>query len=114
MKKSVLIAAICFALIGAGTVMAQDQAQVKKPPAVARRQVNQQRRIRQGEKSGQLTRPEARKLERQQRHIQRTKARDKAVNGGKLTRAQKAHINKMQNRASRNIYRKKHNARTQH
>ena len=38
-------------------------------PRVNRRQSNQQARIHEGGKSGQLTRPEARHLERQQRNI---------------------------------------------
>lgn len=41
-----------------------------------------------------------------------TKA-DRAANGDKLTTGEKRQINKEQNKASKNIYNKKHNARTQ-
>jgi hypothetical protein len=81
---------------------------------VGQRQTNQQQRIAQGIKSGQLTAGETAKLENQQRGInQQTKA-DRAANGGKLTTGEKQQINKEQNAASKNIYNKKHNANTQH
>jgi hypothetical protein len=38
---------------------------------------------------------------------------DRAANGGKLTTGEKAQVNHEQNQASKNIYKKKHNARTQ-
>jgi len=80
---------------------------------VGQRQTNQQQRIAQGVKSGQLTAGETAKLENNQRAInQQTKA-DRAANGGKLTGGEKAQINHEQNRQSKNIYNKKHNARTQ-
>jgi hypothetical protein len=81
---------------------------------VGQRQTNQQQRIAQGIKSGQLTAGETAKLENQQRAVnQQTKA-DRAANGGKLTQGEKQQINKEQNAASKNIYNKKHNANTQH
>jgi hypothetical protein len=90
-------------------------AQEQKPdPTIHQRKENQQDRIAQGVKSGQLTAGETAKLERQQRGINRETARDRAANDGKLTQAERRQINRRQNRASRNIYRKKHNARTQH
>jgi hypothetical protein len=78
-----------------------------------RRQENQQDKIAQGIKSGQLTAGETARLENQQRAIQHQVAADRAANGGKLTAGEKAQINKEQNRASRNIHNQKHNPRTQ-
>lgn len=80
---------------------------------VGQRRENQQDRIAQGIKSGQLTAGEAAKLENQQRAINHQVAADRKANGGKLTAGEKAHINHEQNQTSRNIYNKKHNARTQ-
>jgi hypothetical protein len=80
---------------------------------VGQRRENQQDRIAQGIKSGQLTAGETAKLENQQKNINRQVAADRAANGGKLTGAEKAQVNREQNRASRNIYNKKHNGRTQ-
>lgn len=80
---------------------------------VGQRQSNQQQRIAQGIKSGQLTAGETAKLENQQRGINQQVKADRAANGGKLTQGEKAQVNKEQNGASKNIYNKKHNARTQ-
>lgn len=80
---------------------------------VGQRRENQQDRIAQGIRSGQLTAGETAKLENQQRAINHQVRADRAANDGKLTAQEKAQINKEQTQASRNIYNKKHNARTQ-
>jgi len=80
---------------------------------VGQRRENQQDRIAQGIKSGQLTPSETAKVEKQQQGINKQVASDRKANGGSLTASQKKQINKEQNQASRNIYRKKHNAATQ-
>jgi len=80
---------------------------------VGQRQQNQQNRIAQGVKSGQLTAGETAKLENQQKGINQQVKADRAANGGKLTTGEKQQVNKEQNAASKNIYNKKHNANTQ-
>jgi len=80
---------------------------------VGQRRENQQDRIAQGVKSGQLTAGETAKLENQQKGINQQVKADRAANSGKLTAAEKTQINKEQNQASKNIYKKKHNNRTQ-
>jgi hypothetical protein len=80
---------------------------------VGQRRENQQDRIAQGIKSGQLTPSETAKLEKQQQGINKQVATDRKANGGKLNASEKKQVNKEQNQASRNIYRKKHNAATQ-
>ena len=80
---------------------------------VGQRRENQQDRMAQGIKSGQLTAGETAKLENQQKNINKQVAADRAANGGKLTAGEKAQVNKEQNKASKDIYNKKHNARTQ-
>jgi len=80
------------------------------PGVVGQRRENQQNRIAQGVKSGQLTAGETARLEGQQQGINHQIAGMRAANGGKLTAGDKSVINKQQNAASRNIYAKKHNA----
>ena len=80
---------------------------------VGQRRENQQDRIAQGIKSGQMTAGETARAEKQQQGINRQFAADRKANGGKLNASEKKQINKEQNAASRNIYRKKHNAKTQ-
>jgi hypothetical protein len=76
-----------------------------------RRERKQQGRIGHGIKSGELTKGETRAIENRQRHIHR--AEQKAERDGVVTPAEKLRLEKMQDRASRQIYRKKHNARDQ-
>jgi hypothetical protein len=80
---------------------------------VGQRRENQQDRIAQGIKSGQLTAGETAKLENQQKGINKQVAGDRKANGGTLTASEKKQINKEQNGASKSIYNKKHNAKTQ-
>ena len=81
--------------------------------AVGQRRENQQDRIARGIKSGQLTAGETAKLEKQQQGINKQVATDRKANGGTLSTSQKRQINRQQNKASKNIYQKKHNAATQ-
>ena len=81
--------------------------------AVGQRRENQQDRIAQGVKSGQLTAGETAKLENQQKGINQQVKADRSANGGKLTGAEKQQVNKEQNNSSKSIYNKKHNATTQ-
>lgn len=80
---------------------------------VGKRQENQQDRIAQGVKSGQLTAGETARLEGREANIHREVRNDRAANGGKLTGQEKAQVNRQQNRTSRAIYRDKHNGRKQ-
>jgi len=80
---------------------------------VGKRAENQQDRIAQGIKSGQLTAGESSRLEGRDAAINHEIRNDRAANGGKLTGAEKAQVNRQQNRTSRAIYRDKHNGRVQ-
>lgn len=112
MKTLALITATFIVMAISGVVMGQEQTpQQRARPKVAQRQINKQRRINQGVKSGELTKGETRRLERQQGRIQARKKMDKAENGGKLTPKEKTRLNRRQNRASGHIYRAKHNER---
>src|SRR6266481_3667325 len=80
---------------------------------VGQRRENQQDRIAQGIKSGQLTAGETAKLENQQKGINQQVSADRKANGGTLTASEKKQVNKEQNAASKNIYHKKHKAQAQ-
>ena len=74
------------------------------------RDVNQQNRIEQGLKSGELTTKEAGKLEREESHID--KMESNALKDGKMTNAEKRRIESAENKASKDIYNEKHDAQT--
>ena len=74
------------------------------------REDRQQQRIQQGVDSGALTPGEARRLEGEQARIQATEDRMRA--DGHLSPRERERLSQMQNRASRDIDRLKHNDRT--
>ncbi|MCI0408784.1 MAG: hypothetical protein L0191_09510, partial [Acidobacteria bacterium] len=78
---------------------------------VKERQENQQDRIHQGMKSGELTKKETMKLEAEQAKIQKKKRRYKK-SGGTVTSKEKADIMSDQDKASKHIYKEKHDAQT--
>ncbi len=78
---------------------------------VGQRRENQQDRIAQGIRSGQMTAGEAARTENRERNINRSIAADRSANGGRLTPQERRNINHRQNSVSRQIYRQKHNSR---
>ena len=77
-------------------------------PGIDQRQANQERRIQQGVKSGQLTDREAARLEKRQAKIEADKQAAKA--DGKVTPQERKQLQREQNQASRGIARQKHDA----
>jgi uncharacterized membrane protein YebE (DUF533 family) len=87
-------------LLSAG--MAYGQAET---PGIDQRQANQEQRIDQGISSGQLTQREAGRLEQQQ-HIDTMENKAKA--DGVVTKKERTRIHAAQDKASKKIYRQKH------
>lgn len=73
------------------------------------RRYNQQQRIGNGIRDGQMTPGEAARAENRQASINRQVRDDRAANGGRLTPQERQQINRRQNNASRQIYRENHN-----
>jgi hypothetical protein len=74
---------------------------------------NQQQRIAQGVRSGQMTAGETRNVENREASINHQVAADRAANGGHLTAQEHEQVNQRQNNVSRSINNDKHNANTQ-
>jgi DNA-binding CsgD family transcriptional regulator len=85
-------------------------------PAVAQpinqREHRQEQRIRQGERSGQLTPAEARRLQYLEARLHRTEARMRWRSGGRLTPRERQRLQAMADRDSAAIKRLKHNYRS--
>src|SRR5215469_10242556 len=103
-------------VLSAGSVAFAQQTPSDPQPKseVGKRAENQQDRIAQGVKSGQLTAGETGNLETKEAAINGEVKADRAANGGKLTAAEKAQVNRQQNKLSNQIYQDKHNAATAH
>jgi hypothetical protein len=98
-KKAIAFAIL--ALVGALALAAPSEASIDG------REREQSQRIRQGRKSGALTNREAARLVREERQIRREERRFRA-NDGHLGPRERAKLNRDLNRASRDIYRQKH------
>jgi uncharacterized membrane protein YebE (DUF533 family) len=99
MTQAVLV--IGGVLLAAG--MAYGQAET---PGIDQRQANQEQRIDQGIASGQLTQREAGRLEQQQQRIDTME--NKAKSDGVVTNKERTRIHAAQDKASKKIYRQKH------
>jgi hypothetical protein len=110
MKRTILNV-LCGTVICAGILPVSGFAAAKnavrpKTPVIDQREHNQQERIRQGIKSGELTRRETIRLEQQEAKIRVNEKFAKA--DGKVTPAERARLEKELNRTSENIYDQKH------
>src|SRR5580698_8999923 len=102
--KSVILATVAAAFLAAS--LPADQ-------KIAARKENQQDRIAQGVKSGQLTAGETAHLETKESRLNKETRAARAANGVKLTQGEKRQVNRQQNRLSKDIYRDKHNGAVQ-
>lgn len=101
MKKSFLMAVVAMAVtapVFAGT------------PVLDQREANQRARIHQGVQSGELTKPEARRLRVGEARLHLNEAR--AKEDGKVTPAERAKLEREANHESTRIHRQKHDAQT--
>jgi len=103
MHKSVNVLSLAVLMAVTSAVLA-----APRDPGVNRRQHDQQARIHQGVRSGQLTHQEAKSLHAEQRSIRHEERQDKA--DGKMTAAERKDLHKDLNQASKDIYADKHNA----
>jgi len=108
MKIHALLAGLV--LVASGAAFAQTATPAPKDslatPKIDQRDANQDKRIAQGEASGQLTRREARRLNRGEARID--KAEDHAAADGKVTGQERKRIAHMQRAESRDIAHEKH------
>ena len=81
----------------------------KRDQVIDSREQEQQKRIQEGVASGELKGKEAQHLEKEQTKIKGME--DKAEANGKISKREKRRIERAQNRASNDIYKKKHNKR---
>ena len=94
----------------AGLAFSAAAQETKSTKRIDKRQDYQERRIEQGQKSGQLTQKEAARLEKGQTRVD--KMENKATADGKVTAKERAAIEKAQDRQSKKIHRERHDKQT--
>ena len=109
--KHIILAATLLAL--PATAAVAQKSTPKERHSINSRKENQQDRIAQGVKSGQLTAGETAKLEHQQAGINKEEKGMRAQDNGKLTAQDRHTLASQQNQESKRIERDKHNNKTQ-
>ncbi len=107
MKRSILKWAAAAAIIAAQLMVLPMLGLAQDGRGINERERHQQQRIRQGIRSGELTRAEAARLEAQRARIRRDEARARR-SGGEFTRRERLRIQRELNHSSRNIRRQNH------
>jgi hypothetical protein len=108
--KLARLALICPLILAPASIFAQaTPTPGKNDYNVNQRKENQQDRIAQGVKSGQLTPRETSRLEHQEAGINKEERGMRAQDNGHLTKADRKTLHQQQNQDSRRIYRDKHN-----
>lgn len=70
---------------------------------VNKRLKNQHERVKEGEKEGELTKGEAKKINKEDRHIRHEEHEMAEKDGGHITKADQRKLNRQENRVSREI-----------
>jgi hypothetical protein len=110
LTKLALIAALTLA---PAAIFAQTPTPGQHDYDINQRKGDQQDRIAQGVKSGQLTAGETSHLEHQEAGINKEERGMRAQDNGHLTASDRQTIHQQQNQESRRIYRDKHNGKVQ-
>jgi hypothetical protein len=101
--RFIATAVLCTLLTGAALAQVTGQ-------TIQDRKADQQGRIAQGVRSGELTHGETRNLERREASVNREEHAMRRADGGHLTAQDKAALTRRQNSISRSINKDKHNA----
>lgn len=106
--RTTAAATLLSLLAGATWAQAADTSATPATPRVDARQAVQEQRIEAGDQKGTLTRREQRRLELEQKSLAKAEANAKA--DGTVTAQERKRLHHLQNKASRDIRRQKHDA----
>jgi hypothetical protein len=109
MKTKLVVMAAVAAFLSSGIAQAGDF--VKNHPRRAQvnaRLENQNERIKEGVKNGQLSKDQAQQLHAEDHAIRDQERADAAEHGGHITKGEQRQLNREENAASKQIYSEKH------
>ena len=109
MKKLLLFSVLSLIFARQGFAADNAAATPKREEIIDQREVNQQKRIEQGVKSGELTKQETQNLEKREDKIKSDEAN--AMKDGKMSKKEFKKLEHEENRVSRDIHKKKRNNR---
>ena len=106
-RKLLTVATLTLSLAGvAGTALADETQWQKDHPRrtqVNSRLANQNKRIKQERKEGEITKAQAAKLHQEDHAIRQEERTMASTNGGHITRAEKKSLNQQENQVSKQI-----------
>ena len=105
-RKILTVAAVTMSLTGlAGTAMAETQWQKDHPrrTEVNNRLANQNKRINQERKEGEITKAQAHKLHAEDHAIRQEERSMASTNGGHITKTEQKALNQQENQVSKQI-----------
>jgi len=109
LKSKAVVAAVLLAVVAAsGSAMAQDkdtkwEKQHPRREQVNERLQNQNKRINEERKEGEITRAQAQKLHREDHQIRKEERIMASQNGGHITKAEQRVLNQQENAVSKQI-----------
>lgn len=107
MKRNLVMLVVSIVCVIGFSIVANAQTDRHRSRGINAREARQERRIDQGIYSGELTRNEIRRLEREQNHIDRLEDRYRTSGDG-LSPRERERLERALNHSSRDIYRQKH------
>ena len=107
MKRNLVMLAVSIICIFGFSIIANAQTDRHRSRSINAREARQERRIDQGIYSGELTKNEIRRLEREQNRIDRVEDRYRTSGDG-LSPRERERLQRALNHSSRDIYRQKH------
>jgi len=105
---TILVALFSMASFPAAQAETQWQKDHPRRAQVNKRLKNQNRRINQGVKQGELTKQQATKLHKEDRQVRQEERDMASQNGGHITKQEQKTLNQQENAISKQIYNEKH------
>jgi len=105
---TILVAVFSLASLPAAQAETQWQKDHPRRTQVNKRLKNQNRRINQGVKKGELTKQQATKLHKEDHQIRQEERDMASQNGGHITKQEQKTLNQQENAVSKQIYDEKH------
>ncbi|GEM_PF-728170 len=107
--KRISLIMMALVMVGAMGTLSPSAEAHRRRSEINRREHHQMGRIREGVKSGELTKDEAKGLRQDEKNIHKEVREERKENGGHLTAEERKEVNQKLDQESKKIYEEKHN-----